>query len=189
MARRRLISFLPLSVTVRERPCGGVNCHFARRYGDLEARDSNFPSKNVRPRLVVGRFASGYAVYILLPANWKTLWRYQQTLDDNGRGLMFEPSDSLHPFLEETTLLLPSKRFQIFLLPPSRLFPIHGLTIKRIRSFFVSLERASRRRLGDTPNHPPTSYSFSRLSRVSPKVLPKFSSFLNSIHSPGGRRV
>lgn len=131
----------------------------------------------------------GIAVYILLPANWKTLWRYQQTLDDNGRGLMFEPSDSLHPFLEETTLLLPSKRFQIFLLPPSRLFPIHGLTIKRIRSFFVSLERASRRRLGDTPNHPPTSYSFSRLSRVSPKVLPKFSSFLNSIHSPGGRRV
>lgn len=55
-ARRRLISFLPLSVTVQERPCGGVNCHFTRRYGDLEARDSNFRSKNV------GRFVSSHAL-------------------------------------------------------------------------------------------------------------------------------
>lgn len=74
--------------------------------------------------LVVTPFRIAYIyiyICILLPANWKTLWPYQQMLDDNGWGLMFEPS-FLSPCSKRP--MPPNKRFQIFpplpLLPPRR---------------------------------------------------------------------
>lgn len=179
-ARRRLISFLPLSVTVQERPCGGVNCHFTRRYGDLEARDSNFRSKNV------GRCA----VYSLLPADWKTLWRYQHVstgmLDDNGWGLMFE---ILSPFAQRKRwnrvngfkFFLPFPFFRLSSIPFTR------MDKTRIRSFFVSLER---RRLGE-PSTVSSIHSVYRASR--PRFCPSFrrfsSLYIVYIHNPGGRRI
>ena len=46
---------------------GPVAALIARRYGHLEARDSNFRSKNVRPRVgFVGRYAVSHRVYIYI---------------------------------------------------------------------------------------------------------------------------
>lgn len=93
--------------------------------------------------------------YSLLPADWKTLWRYQHVstgmLDDNGWGLMFE---ILSPFAQRKRwnrvngfkFFLPFPFFRLSSIPFTR------MDKTRIRSFFVSLER---RRLCDTLNHPP----------------------------------